>query len=206
MEIELKLLLGPDDFERLRARLGPAREIVRQTNHYFDTEDRRLGRSGWGLRLRDEDAATGRRAWLTLKQGGQETDDFSVRPEYDRRLDPAELERLVGDRQALAAAARELAGEPVPLPESGSLVELGRLVNHRHRHPMPGHEDRVVELDHTIWPDGTESHELELEVDALGQIESARAQLRRLFEELGIEWQPGHESKLARLVAMLDRG
>lgn len=203
MEIEIKLLLSADDAARLRTHLGAPHQAVRQRNTYYDDEERNLGRAGWGLRLREESSVAGERAWLTLKHRGETFEGFAHRPEYDRELDPRECALLREDPPSLLRAARELVSDPEVLPESG-LVELGEIVNHRERYPLPGAEELVLEHDHTLWPDGSETHELELEVLDGSEAGRARERLAALLDGLSIEWRVGRESKLARLVRMLD--
>jgi uncharacterized protein YjbK len=204
MEIEIKLLLEPEEAGRLEARLGPPVEVLHQWNRYFDDPERRLGRAGWGLRLRRESTDAGTRSWLTLKHRGRQSGGFSVRPEYERSLDEAELQYLNQDPEALSAAARALLEDPGVLPEI-PLQPLGELVNRRYRYRLPGLECLTVEVDHTVWPDGSASIELELEVEREEQAAAARSRLAGLFEELGVRWRAGTKTKLARLVEMLDR-
>jgi hypothetical protein len=55
-EIELKrLLIGAGAADKLVAVLGPVPALKRQVNHVFDTEDRRLNRQRYSVRLRLED-------------------------------------------------------------------------------------------------------------------------------------------------------
>jgi uncharacterized protein YjbK len=62
----------------------------------------------------------------------------------------------------------------------------------------------LIELDHTIWPDRTESFELELELEAAEQEAVARQQLKELLLRADVDWRVGRESKLARLMRILD--
>lgn len=194
MEVELKLLLEQGDADRLRARLGPPLRTEEQTNRYFDDDARTLGRAGWGLRLREASRDGGAVHWtLTLKHSGDESGEFSVRPEYETALEPGEVDPI--------AVARGLLDDPGALPDV-AVTEIGRMHNHRECYLLAG-TDFTVELDHTRWPDGSESDELELEIDDASRDAEASGILRAYFEELGIAWRVGRVSKLARLIRML---
>lgn len=203
MEIEIKLLLEPEEAHRLRARLGPPGRVVHQRNLYFDDVARRLARAGWGLRLRRESSVDGTASWLTLKHRGERVDDFVQRPEYERQLGPGEFEQLRDDPRRLVREARALLEDPGVLPEV-DVVQVGELINDRHLHALPGDAGLVAEFDHTRWPDGSETDELELEVDDPDRADAARERLSALFAETGVAWRPGGASKLARLLHMLD--
>ena len=198
MEVELKLLLEPEEVSRLRRVLGKPQKSIVQYNRYLDDPARTLARSGWGLRVRLELAPGGStRVVLTLKHSGEQVGNFTVRPEYEIALrsagiDPAEaLER-----------ARALLPDGSLLPD---LVpeEVARLENHREVHGLPLHEECAIEIDHTVWPDGSESDELELEITEGADRDAAERALRFLLESCGIPWRVGQESKLERLMRMI---
>ncbi len=78
----------------------------------------------------------------------------------------------------------------------------------RHGHPperlLPEHTPTlVVELDRTLYPDGSEFHELELEIPDAAMAAATAAQLKRLMAAAGVPWQPSAVSKLARLRDLL---
>ena len=198
MEVELKLLLESDEVAKLRRVLGEPQNSIVQYNRYFDDRDRTLARHGWGLRVRLEIANAGSsRVVLTLKHAGTEAGDFVVRPEYEASLATAGLEPF----EALEVG-RSLLPDPALLPRVDP-VEVARLENHREVYGLPLHEECVIELDHTVWPDGSESDELELEIaDGADRFAAERA-LRSLLESCRIPWRVGRESKLERLMRMI---
>jgi uncharacterized protein YjbK len=198
MEVELKLLLEPAEVSRLRRALGTPQKSIVQYNRYLDDEDRTLARNGWGLRIRLEIARGGAsRVVLTLKHSGEQLGDFTVRPEYETALNSAGIEPVEAVERA-----RALLPDPGVLPQVEP-VEVARLENHRDVYGLPLHEECAIEIDHTVWPDGTESDELELEVSEGVDRTAAERALRFLLESCRIPWRVGQESKLERLLGML---
>jgi len=197
MEVELKLLLEPDEADRLYAELGPPLRTELQTNRYFDDASRTLGRAGWGLRVRESLVAREPdRVTLTLKHSGEDVGDFIHRPEYECELPEASVEPA-----GLMEVARGLLPDPTLLPQV-EVEEFGRMHNRREYLPLPGSE-LLLELDNTLWPDQSETIEVELEIDERADADEAQRRLRHLFLEFGIEWRVGRESKLERLTKML---
>ncbi|MYM24805.1 CHAD domain-containing protein [Duganella sp. FT135W] len=100
MEVELKLLLAPEDNSKLLQHPlldAPAR--VQQLNaRYFDTPDLHLLRHGAGLRVRKEDGE-----WIqTMKAGGSVQSGLHSRNEWECVVDRSwprlgKLRKLVGD-------------------------------------------------------------------------------------------------------------
>lgn len=100
MEVELKLLLSPEDNDKLPHHPlldMPAR--VRQLNaRYFDTPDLHLLRHGAGLRVRKEDGE-----WIqTMKAGGSVQSGLHSRNEWEGVVDRCwprlhKLRKLIGD-------------------------------------------------------------------------------------------------------------
>lgn len=203
MEIEIKLMLDVQGHARIRDVLPARLRTLRQRNHYFDDATRGLARAGWGLRLREETGPAGVRTQLTLKHSGESSADFSHRAEYEIEVAAEEFAHFLAEPAMILEAARALLPEPSTLP-SVSVREIGCTENRRDVHPLPGAPGLLVELDHTTWPDHTESFELELELDSARQEADARRHLQALLSAADVEWRVGHESKLARLMRILD--
>jgi inorganic triphosphatase YgiF len=203
MEIELKLLLDASGHARIRDALSACLRTLRQRNHYFDDAKRSLARAGWGLRLREETGPAGTSTQLTLKHSGDSTGEFAHRAEYEREVTAAEFARFLASPSELLLAARALLPEPDLVPTVG-VHEIGCTDNRRDVYGLPGAPGLWIELDHTIWPDRTESFELELELEAVEQEVAARQRLKDLLLRAGVEWRVGQESKLARLMRILD--
>jgi len=181
------------DFLELRdgARWGPRSEPELQVNHYFDTAESRLLRSRILLRIREVKGTF----VLTIKFGRE------VRPGY---FDSLELEAEIERGLALAAASEPDALlrsplEPIAelLRRTGplQLISVGRLTNERVRREAAGH---VLEVDRMQFPDGSESHELEIETeDAAGAAEWIQGEAARA----GLLLEPMSLTKLEQLLA-----
>jgi triphosphatase len=115
-EIELKLLLRPQDLPALRARLDrrAAARVERVDSTYYDTPDLRLAAAQAALRLRSIERGR-RRVWVQTFKTDDRQAALAARGEWETpapharidpvRLDHAPLAQLLGGR----AACRELA-------------------------------------------------------------------------------------------------
>jgi len=203
MEIEIKLLLDAQGHARIRDALSDCLRTLQQRNHYFDDSRRSLARAGWGLRLREETGPAGTSTQLTLKHSGDSVGGFTHRAEYEREVSAEEFARFLASPSEILVAARALLSAPDAVPTFG-IQEIGSTDNRRDVYALPGVPGLLIELDHTIWPDRTESFELELELEAAEQEVVARQQLKELLLRADVDWRVGHESKLARLMRILD--
>ena len=80
LEIEIKLRLGSFmDYLKLVGRLSPIDEETQHINGFFDTEDRRLAKGGWALRVRAES----HRGLVTIKSIPTEAGMAVVRREIE---------------------------------------------------------------------------------------------------------------------------
>ena len=100
MEVELKLLLAPEDNDKLLQHplLDATARLQQLTARYFDTPDLHLMRHGAGLRVRKEDGQ-----WIqTMKAGGSVQSGLHSRNEWECPVDRSwprlgKLRKLVGD-------------------------------------------------------------------------------------------------------------
>jgi uncharacterized protein YjbK len=176
---------------------------VTQTNHYFDTPDRRFLAARVMLRIRESTTAL-----LTLKCGRE------VRPGL---FDSLELESVLepGELEAILAAPGRIQGLRVPAIDElkrrfGALdiVRVGVLRNVRTR--LQGPRGLVFELDRLAFPDESEGYELEVEIAAPApgdETEPGREVeeiVRRELALLGVQAAPERKTKLERLVALVD--
>ncbi|MBB5609701.1 MULTISPECIES: CYTH and CHAD domain-containing protein [unclassified Janthinobacterium] len=110
MEIELKLLLAPEDVPLLRAHplLAPAPQLLAMYDIYVDTPDLQLCRHQAGLRVRQVDGR-----WVqTLKAGGQVSGGLHSRHEWESELaspapDLDALDAAIGRKQPVRALLRQ---------------------------------------------------------------------------------------------------
>jgi uncharacterized protein YjbK len=168
---------------------------VRLRNEYFDPAVGALGRRGYGLRLREENGALR----LTLKGPGRAAGALVERSETEVALDRP-------DAEALRAGLRALANLPLVVPpdlvrEAGAspLRSLGVLENERRVYGLGPDFGARLELDRSLYPDGSVTHEAEIE-----WFDPARpfpeAAVRDLFERARVRWRVEPKSKLARLL------
>lgn len=134
--------------------LGPAQQVLEQTNHYFSDP---LASSGWSLRLREENGAFR----LTYKSGRTARDGYFQALEVEDDIDEASAARFLAGLTsddpmwALAPLSRLRAERGVR-----QLQYLGFNRNQRHACPQEGW---VAELDISEFPDGSIDYELEVE-------------------------------------------
>ncbi|MGK5036683.1 CHAD domain-containing protein [Janthinobacterium sp. LB3P118] len=114
MEIELKLLLAPQDAPRLRAHpllaqtAQGAPQVLQMHDIYVDTPDLQLCRHQAGLRVRQVDGR-----WMqTLKAGGSVSGGLHSRHEWEGDVpgpqpDLAALDSVIGRKQPIRALLRE---------------------------------------------------------------------------------------------------
>jgi uncharacterized protein YjbK len=194
-ECELKYrIVRREDFLDLRdgARWGARRAPESQINHYFDTPDKLLPKSGILLRIRE----TRGRFLLTLKCATE------VRPGYFDSLElEAELDPVVA-RAALLEPNTLWEMPLTPLDElrrrcgQMALVAIGQLANERVRREVEGHG---LEIDRLQFPDGSETHELEIEI-ASDEVAAAQAWVQHRVVGGGILLEPETKSKLERFL------
>ncbi len=221
-ESEIKIILGKEETERLRARLGEPVQRLRQVNHYYETPENHLARARVSLRLREETevgtpgragdgaapAAEAPRFLLTVKEAGLRAGALMVRPELESELDGDAWAALRGGSTHFA----ELDLPPIHRLREAvdgfpglALAELGTVKNLR---DVFGLEDESIAmeilLDRTAYPDGSQEFELECELPQADAGRGARV-LRGLFDELDIDWRPSQVGKYVRFRRKIGR-
>lgn len=193
-EQELKFRLrGESDWARLQEVLGPPAQRLEQVNTYLDTPDRAVAGGRGMVRLRSEN---GERV-LTFKRGVRVEGGYFEAREVEVPLGEAEWERArAGDLEALEAL------EPLrALRDSGvrgPLAPSGEVRNLRQRFPLPSGE--VLELDRTLFPNGREDFEIEVETR---RPEEIRREVQALAERAGIELEVQRRTKYERFLEAL---
>lgn len=196
-EVEIKRLLGDDAAaERFIAALAaPVRAEKRQVNTFFDTDDGRLARARYFVRLRTE----GDRAFLTAKGPGRAVSTTTAsRTEAEVAVEPDLVDDLLaGAVQPLAIlrerepdeayaelwrGLEEACGDRV-LRCAGRFENLRRVVDVT----LPSGLALTVEVDRTDFPGGRTDHEIEIEVPEEAVVEEVEAWLETLTREAGIE-------------------
>lgn len=183
LETEIKLtLLDEDPKPLLEAALGPPRRRIEQLNRYYLPASPK----GVVVRLREEDGAL----ILTVKGGGRKTPSgVFIKPEANEVIAPEWLldaERTDGIPSLFQAGIMEQVTPP--------LEYVGQSRNTRWLFDLHGY---VLELDHTYYPDGSDSWEIELETD---EIDPAMKLLLDLMARASMRCEPSGQGKFARLL------
>jgi len=159
-ETEWKLeIVARDDFLWLRdsPELGARTPPSLQKNHYFDTEAEDLARTRILLRVREE----GGRFILTLKAGKEVRPGLFDSLEIEEEMTSEEAGRILLRPAALLERSGPVIEELRRRRGDPRLVAAGTLTNERvQRRPEP---TLRLDVDRVVFPDGTESYELELE-------------------------------------------
>jgi uncharacterized protein YjbK len=213
-EVEIKRLFADDAAaERFIAALGaPVRAEKRQVNNIFDTDDGRLARSHYLLRLRTEGAS----AFLTAKGPGRA---LSATTASRMEAETAVQIDLVDD--LLAGAVEPLCVLHARVPDdayaelwrgldearacrvlrcAGSFENLRRVFDVT----LPSGLALTVEIDRTDFPGGRTDNEIEIEVVDESLVDEVEAWLEGLAREAGIETAPS-SPKLTRFYAARER-
>ena len=211
-EVEFKFRVdGPVAFEALARAAGAQPSVpVLQTNHFFDTPDRRLAAGRHTLRLREEAG----RFRLTAKGPVERTGTLTSRTEEEVEVPGAEAEAIVhGSRSPLSALevradprARDFLKAMRGIVGRAPLRHLGAFQNERARLTVPlTIEGRTIpltfELDRTTFPGHQVHHEVEVEIAGVDAAAVERA-LHTFFQGAGVSWREA-PSKASRFFAAL---
>lgn len=193
-ERELKYRFpGREEFARAvrDRRLGELSRVDSLENHYFDTAEGFLVGRRVMLRLRRADG----RFILGLKIGTEARPGFFDSMELEQTIPPGAARRILAGPSEMylldAAPVRALA-ERFGVLELVSLgaVDVERTTKDEGRHRL--------EFDRLVFPDGSESFELEIETD---QPEAVETWLRGVLVDLRIPLEPQRLTKLEQFVA-----
>lgn len=195
-EIEIKIDLGSFmNYLKLVGFLGQIEQEDRQINGFFDTEDYKLSKKGWALRVRAENA----RGLVTVKSIPTLEGLAVVRQEIE-----AEIPR--GQALDIINLAKDVLGvETMPIDfvkqhiGKAGLTRLVMFENVRQRKVFKiADHNYLLEVDKTEYSDGSVDYELELELADTRNLEVIEDKLRRLFHSLDIPFVHQAESKFHR--------
>jgi len=199
MEIEAKFIV-PDEptFDRLRTletlgeyALVPAGE-ARTADHYLDTADRALLRSGHALRRRS--GPDGGPERVTIKGLGGARGAVHSRSELEIEVAPESPPERWPEGAPRDTVLRIARGEP--------LVEVLTLRQHRTAREVSRHGRHVADLslDQIEFGDGATARELEIELKPDGSVDDLHV-LEEHLQDMGVRPQP--LSKFERALALL---
>ncbi len=198
-EIEIKLDLGSfTNYLKLIGFLGQIDQEEHQINGFFDTEDRRLSKEGWALRVRAED----KRGLVTLKGETSGDERVSIRDEIESEISRGEAVEVLDLRRNIL----DIAAAPVEfIKEHWGELEMAKLVHFENTRQEKefkiGDYMYMLQIDTTEFSDGSVEYELEVETADEEKVEVVNDSLRKLFVSLEIPFIPQSQTKFARAQA-----
>jgi len=195
-EIEIKLDLGSfTNYLKLLGFLGQIEHEEQQQNAFFDTDDRKLAKAGWALRVRVEK----KRGLVTIKSIPVKPGLAVVRQEIESEIPRRDAINILNDAMDVMIL------EVMPIDyikdkiAKVKVTPLVRFDNLRQKKLFKIDDSSyMLEIDKTEFNDGSSDYELELELSDTSRIDIVEAALRRLFSQLGIPFVKQKESKFAR--------
>jgi uncharacterized protein YjbK len=209
-----RLLVGPAAGEKfLRATGSTIMAEKEQVNYIFDTEDRRLDRARYALRLRKE----GGGAWLTAKGRSRPVEGSTVsRLEAESGVDHSTADDVLAGRVDPVAVLRshvadveyavlweaiEKVREGRPLKVWGHFSNWRRTAAVR----LPSGTDVEWQLDRTTFPDGHVDDEVEIEMADPKQAREVTEWVEKIARKAGVETMDT-KPKIARFFASIGGG
>ena len=195
-EIEIKLDLGSfTNYLKLLGFLGQIEHEELQQNGFFDSEDRKLAKTGWALRVRVEK----KRGLVTIKSIPVKPGLAVVRQEIESEIPRRDaIDILSGgmDIMTLQVMPIEYIKDKITKVKVQSLVKFDNL--RQKKLFKIDDSSYMLEIDKTEFSDGSSDYELELEMSDTSRMDTIEAALRRLFSQLGIPFLKQSESKFGR--------
>lgn len=196
VEIEIKLKLESfTDYLKLMGYLGQIESEEHQINAFFDTEDRLLAKSGWALRVRAEN----KRGLVTVKSIPTTEGAAVVRQEIEAEIPRGVAYDIIGlrtDLMSMTLMPVDFIKTQFPNLQLAKLIQFDNI--RQKKLFRIGGENYLLEVDKTLYTDGSVDYELEVELtdpERIGQVED---HLRKLFASLAIPFEHQAESKFAR--------
>ncbi|MGH8015764.1 MAG: CYTH domain-containing protein [Candidatus Zixiibacteriota bacterium] len=195
-EIEIKLDLGSfTNYLKLLGFLGQIEHEDFQQNGFFDSDDRKLAKSGWALRVRVEK----KRGLVTIKSIPVKPGLAVVRQEIEAEIPRRDaLDILVGamDVMTVQVMPVDYIKDKIAKVKVAPLVKFDNL--RQKKLFKIDNSSYMLEIDKTEFSDGSSDYELELELSDTDGVDVVEAALRRLFSQLNIPFVKQSESKFAR--------
>lgn len=195
-EIEIKLdLVSFTNYLKLIGFLGKIEQEEHHTNVFFDTEDRKISKAGWALRVRAENY----RGLVTVKSIPTEKGLAVIRQEIEAEISRTQAIDIINlnfDILKLDIMPVEFIKEKLG---DSSVMRLVKFDNTRQKKVFKiGDCSFILEIDKTEFSDGSVDYELELELKDTESLEMVEAYLRKLFDSLDIPFTLKKQSKFHR--------
>lgn len=201
-ETEIKRLLTPAEHAIVQKSLNHVAVLLHvkdQKNHYFDTADQQLRAQKAMLRLRQE----GKKITATLKYKSSLEKGISRATELEQRVETLPT----GEFSPTELKLESWFTGKGPLAQVGAhaqLARVGSMLNTRRTYgtkPPILPEELHLELDHTVYDDGTVRDELECETDDPHAVAKL---LDAWLKSLGVAVVPATETKYAQFLRLHD--
>jgi uncharacterized protein YjbK len=191
-EVELKLSISSEGYERLIELMPPKGKTREQLNIFFDDTAGTLREARWGFRLRCDDDVW----FLTAKGPNKKNDGISDREEIECEVSETVAQKLITGQTCLSDFTEVPATHLLKAFGNIKLQEWMRFNNHRQ--VLVWH-DIELELDHSIC-EGQNRYEIEVELP-MDELLSIRERLEHWLKKNSIFIHPSEEGKLAWAVA-----
>jgi uncharacterized protein YjbK len=183
------------DYLKLVGRLSPLDEEIQHINGFFDTEDRRLAKGGWALRVRAES----HRGLVTIKSIPTQAGMAVVRREIESEIPRGLAMDVLGLRHSVLS----IDVPPIQFIKADfSKLELAKLIQFENVRQFKkytiGDCEYLLEIDKTAFNDGSVDYELEVEFTDMAQLDKIEEGLRRLLMSLDIPFERQSDSKFHR--------
>jgi len=195
-EIEIKLDLGSfTNYLKLLGFLGQIEHEELQQNGFFDSEDRKLAKAGWALRVRVEK----KRGLVTIKSIPVKPGLAVVRQEIETEIPRRDAVAILNgdmDVMSLQVIPVDYIKDKIAKVKVAPLVKFDNL--RQTKLFRIDDSSYMLEIDKTEFSDGSNDYELELELSDTSRIDIVEAALRRLFSQLSMPFVKQSESKFGR--------
>ncbi|AIQ61690.1 CYTH domain-containing protein [Paenibacillus borealis] len=194
VEKELKLLLEQDSYKKILNRVNQQPDVIRQTNYYFDTCDFKLEKAGITLRIRNEE-----KNWLLCMKTKSKTESqFVSSTEIERSISERDFEYYKENPSEILEGITENPVNISSIINAEEISLLGSIRNERKKLKL--FNEYTIELDHSLFPGGNESFEIEVEgVNTERECDYIMNELR----QMGIEFNLNKKSKYKRFVEFI---
>ena len=196
-EQELKLLLKKDTYQILLQNSELKNELI-QTNYYFDTPNLILEQNGMTLRIRQENDK-----WLLclkVKNPANDINSYTSSLEFEQLITYETLNICTNNPVAI--------NNWIPKEGRGYINDfinnlrlLGSIKNTRYSVKLFNDIFHTYDLDHSIFPNGNEAYELEVEGI---KDENDSKEIMDEFKKLKLDFIINNKSKYKRFVEYLN--
>jgi uncharacterized protein YjbK len=196
-EIEVKLNLSDEaNYLRLIEYFKKPKTIKRLENHFFDSEDWRLSKMGWAVRLRRD----ANRSIITAKARTiAEIPNLTIRPEIETDIQQADFERIISDGIGYSELPQEITRtininfSDFRLVQKVSFITFRTIVEH-----IIADLKVNYEIDKTVFGDNSADYELEIELSDRTAHDMVIRETESILKKLEIPLSYQKDSKFTR--------